>query len=73
MAVAADGDTCVWPVQPDASHQPTQMGTHLLAIGRLPRTQDGQHAMAGVRVIDMDRQEAAFIPRAKPEGRLHAR
>ena len=34
---------------------------YLLAIRRFPRAQNGQHAMAGVGVIDMDRQKAAFI------------
>src|ERR1039457_308942 len=37
------------------------MGTLLLAIGRLPRAQDCQHAMPGSGVIYMDRQKAAFI------------
>src|SRR5271163_2947941 len=37
------------------------MGSYLLAIWCLSRAQDGQHAMAGVRVMDMDRQEAPLI------------
>ena len=51
----------VLAMQPDASHQPTQMSTHLLAIWRLPRAQDCQHAMAGVGVVDMDRQKPPLI------------
>src|SRR5271156_1975589 len=61
MTVATDGDASVWPMQPDASHQPTLMSTHLLAIRRLPRAQDCQYAMAGGRIVDMDRQEAPLV------------
>src|SRR5271157_3844002 len=61
MSVATNGDACVRPVQSDTPHQPAQMGAHLLAIWCLPRAQDGQHAMAGVGVIDMNRQEAPFV------------
>ena len=61
MAIAADGDPCAWPVPADAPHQPAQMGADLLAVGRLAGTQDGEDTMAGVRVVDMDRHEAAFV------------
>src|SRR5208337_5657941 len=61
MTVATDGDAGVWPMQPDALHQPTQMGTHLLAVRRLPGAQDCQYAMTGAGIIDMDRQEALLI------------
>jgi hypothetical protein len=37
------------------------MGADLLAVRRLARTQDGEDALAGVRVVDMDRHEAAFV------------
>jgi Cd2+/Zn2+-exporting ATPase len=39
-------------------HQAAQMGAYLLAIRGLARAQDGDDAMATVRVIDLDRQEA---------------
>src|SRR5208337_2657103 len=61
MTIATDGDVGVWPMQPDAPHQPTQMGTHLLAVRRLPGAQDCQYAMTGAGIIDMDRQEALLI------------
>ena len=37
------------------------MASYFLAIWRFARTQNGQHAMAGVGIIDVDRQKAAFI------------
>ena len=61
MAIAADGDPCAWPVPADAPHQPAQMGANLPAVGRLAGTQDGEDAMAGVGIVDMDRHEAAFV------------
>ena len=36
-------------------------GRDLVAVRRLTRTQDGQHAVPGVGVIDMDRHEAALV------------
>ena len=61
MAIAADGDPCARPVPADAPHQPAQMRADLLAVGRLAGTQDGEDAMAGVGVVDMDRHEAALV------------
>lgn len=61
MAIAADGDPCAWPVPTDAPHQPAQMGADFLAVRCLAGTQDGEDAMAGVGIVDMDRHEAAFV------------
>ena len=73
LTVAAKRDDRGWPMHPDAADQPAQMGTHLFAVRRLARTQDRDHAMACLRVMDMDRLEASLIPRVKPVGRLHGR
>jgi hypothetical protein len=61
MAVAAEGDLRVPSLHADASDQPAQMGTHFLPVSGLSRTQYGQHAMAGIGGIYMDRQKAAFV------------
>lgn len=61
MTIAANGDDRVWPVHPDTTDQPAQMGTDLLAARRLSGAQDGHHAMAGVGVVDMEGQEAPFV------------
>ena len=37
------------------------MASYFLAIWRFARAQNGQHTMAGVGIIDVDRQKAAFI------------
>jgi hypothetical protein len=37
------------------------MAADLLAVRRLAGTQDGEDAMAGVGIVDMDRHEAAFV------------
>jgi hypothetical protein len=37
------------------------MGTHLDAARRLAGPQDDRHGPALLRVIDVDRQEAAFV------------
>jgi hypothetical protein len=61
VAVATNGDDGVGPVHPDAVHETAQMGSHLLAAGSLAGAQDGDNAMAGGRVIDMDGLEAPLI------------
>jgi hypothetical protein len=48
MAVAANGDLGMRPVPPDTSHQAAQTGAHLLAVRRLARAQEGDHAVAGL-------------------------
>jgi hypothetical protein len=61
VAVAADGDHRVRPVPPDPSHQTAQMAAHFPAVRRLARPQNGQHAVAAGRIIDVQRHEAAFV------------
>ena len=61
MAVAADRDSGFRPVQPDTPHQTAQLRPHLLATRGLAGAQDGEHAMASLGVVDVDRHEAAFI------------
>jgi hypothetical protein len=55
MAVTADGDDGVWPVQPDASYQTAQMGTDFPAVRRFTGTQDRDDAMTGRGIIHVDR------------------
>jgi hypothetical protein len=45
----------------DAPNQAAQMGSHFLAVRGLAGAQDGDDAVPGGRVIDMDRQEAVLI------------
>src|SRR5260370_13018419 len=61
MAIAPDGDGRGWPVPANATDQPAQMGSHLLAVRCFAGTQDRLHAMAGLGVIDMDRQKAPLV------------
>jgi hypothetical protein len=42
-------------------YQAAQIGTHLDAARRLARPQDDRHGSALLRVVDVDRQEAAFV------------
>jgi hypothetical protein len=42
-------------------YQAAQMGTHLDAARRLARPQDHRHGSALLGVVDVDRQEAAFV------------
>ena len=42
-------------------YQASKMGTHLDAARRLAGPQHDRHGPALLRVIDMDRQEAAFV------------
>jgi hypothetical protein len=61
MAVAANGNDRLRPVHPDAPHQTAEMRTHFLAVRRLAWAQDGDDAVPGGRVIDMDRQKAVLV------------
>jgi hypothetical protein len=42
-------------------YQAAQMGTHLDAARRLAGPQDDRHGPALLGVVDVDRQEAAFV------------
>ena len=72
MAIAPEGDARCRPTLPDVPHETAQMSTHLDAGRRLTRPQHDRDRAAAFGVIDMDRQEAALVPRVRPEGRLHA-
>ena len=61
MTVTPDGDACRRPVPADASDQAAQVAADLLARGRLAGTQDDRDRAAGCGVVDVDRQETAFI------------
>jgi hypothetical protein len=61
MAVAANGDDRLRPVLPDAPNQTARMGAHLLAVRRFAGSRDGDDAVAGFGVVDVDRQEAVLI------------
>jgi hypothetical protein len=73
MAVTPKGDAGRRPGPADAPDQAAQMAAHLLARGCLAGAQDDRDRAAGCGVVDMDRPEAALVPRVKPEGRLHGR
>ncbi len=54
----------------DAPNEPAQMRPDLHAGGRLARPQDRCHALSGIGVIHVDRQEAAFIVMRVKQGEL---
>jgi hypothetical protein len=61
MAVPANGDPGPRPVAADAPDQPAKVATDHPSGWRLARPQQHRHAVATVRVVDMDRQEASFV------------
>ena len=58
------------PVPADALDQPAQVMAYLAARGRLARPQQYRHWAGGHRVIDMDRQKAAFAVMGVEQGQL---
>jgi hypothetical protein len=61
MPVAAQGDVRRRPTCADAPNQPAQMGPHLDATRRLAGPQDDGHRSAAIRIVDVNRQEAALV------------
>src|SRR5882724_11201519 len=61
VPVATERNSRLVPPRPDMPYQAAQMGTHLDAAWRLARPQDDRHGSALLRVVDVDRQEAAFV------------
>src|ERR1019366_260084 len=59
VPVAAECDACVVPPCADVPYQASKMGTHLDAAWRLAGPQHDRDRPALLRVVDVDRQEAA--------------
>jgi hypothetical protein len=70
MPVAAKQDARFRPALADMPHQPAQMGANLDARRRVAGPQDHCDRAAPLRVIDMDRQEAALIVMCVEQGQL---
>ena len=62
VAVSADQDARLRPVQTDTPHQPAQMLPDLLAPRGFAGTRDRRHAMPGIGIVDMDGCEAPLVP-----------
>ena len=61
MPVATERNSRLVPSRADVPYQASKMGTHLNAARRLAGPQHDRHGPALLRVIDVDRQEAAFV------------
>ena len=61
MAVATDRQPRVGPMGADAAHQASQMAADFHTRRRLAGAQQHRHRARGGGVVDVDRQEAAFI------------
>src|ERR1700745_4170726 len=61
VPVATERNSRLVPSRADVPYQASKMGTHLDAARRLAGPQDDRHGPARLRVIDVDRQEAAFV------------
>jgi hypothetical protein len=61
MPVPAERNARRQPTCADAPNQPAQMGPHLHATRRLAGPQDDGHRSAAIRVVDVNRQEAALV------------
>src|SRR5450756_2222164 len=61
VPVATERNSRLVPPRPDMPYQAAQMGTHLDAARRLAGPQDDRHGPALLRVVDVDRQEAALV------------
>ena len=61
VPVATERNSRLAPSRADVSNQASKMGTHLDAARRLAGPQHDRHGPAHLRVVDVDRQEAAFV------------
>ena len=61
MAVAAHHDVDRRPAGADMADHMAQHQRHLGAVRRLAGAQDDRHRLAGGRLVDMDRLEAAAV------------
>jgi hypothetical protein len=61
VAVAAQQDARIRPALADVAHEPAQMRANLNAGRRLAGSQDHRDRARFLRVVDMDRQEAALV------------
>ena len=61
VAVAAHQDVDRRPAGADAADHVAQHQRHLGAVRRLAGAQDDRHRLAGGRLVDVDRQEAAAV------------
>src|SRR6202166_1418306 len=61
VPVATERNSRLVPPRPDMPYQAAQMGTHLDAARGLAGPQHDRHWPALLRVVDVDRQEAAFV------------
>lgn len=61
VPVATERNSRLVPPRPDMPYQAAQKGTHLDAARRLAGPQHDRHGPALLRVVDVDRQEAAFF------------
>jgi hypothetical protein len=61
MAIAPEGEARHRPALSDMPHKPAQMSAHFNASRRLARSQHHRDGAAAFSVVDVDRQEAAFV------------
>src|SRR5712671_8091650 len=61
VPVATERNSRLVPSRADVPYQATQMGTHLDTARRLAGPQHDRHGPALLRVVDVDRQKAAFV------------
>src|ERR1700732_3582073 len=61
VPVATERNSRLVPPRPDVPYQAAQMGAHLDAARGLAGPQHDRHGPALLRVVDVDRQEAAFV------------
>ena len=72
VTVAAQQNFGPGPIGADRAQQAAQKGLDLPTAGSLGGTQHGRDE-AALAIENNDGLEAIFVPRVKPEGRLHAR
>ena len=61
VPLAAERNSRLLPSRADVPYQAAKMGTHLAAAWGLAGPQHDRHGPALLRVVDVDRQEAAFV------------
>src|SRR6202040_4230328 len=61
VPVATERNSRLVPSRPDVPYQASKMSTHLSAAWGLAGPQHDRHGSALLRVVDVDRQEAAFV------------